>query len=63
MRDSLIAINSRPITESDDLRAYYRGDGSVVYRAPGWKAVCVCIGVSIFLWYGLIRSIFELHAH
>jgi hypothetical protein len=63
MRDSLILINFRPITESDDLRAYYRRDGSVVYRAPGWKAVCVWIGVSILFWCGLIWSIFELHAH
>jgi hypothetical protein len=63
MRDSLVAINSRPITESDDLRAYYRRDGSVVYRAPRWKAVCIWIGVSILLWCGLIRSIFELHSH
>jgi hypothetical protein len=63
MRDSLIVINSRPITESDDLRAYYRRDGSVVYRAPGWKAVCVWMGVSILLWCGLIRSIFELCVH
>ena len=63
MRDRLIVINSRHITETDDLRAYYRRDGSVVYRAPGWKAVCVWIGVSTLLWCGLIRSMFELHAH
>jgi hypothetical protein len=62
MRDSLIVIDSRPITESDDLRAYYHRDGSVVYRALRRKAVCVWTGVSILLWYGLIRSIFELHA-
>ena len=62
MRDNLIVINARPLQETDDLRAYYRRDGSVVYRAPRWKAVCVWIGVSILIWYGLIRSIFELHA-
>jgi hypothetical protein len=63
MRDSLIVINSRPISEADDLRAYYRRDGSVVYRAPGWKAVCVWIGLSGLLWCGLVRSLLELHAH
>jgi hypothetical protein len=63
MRDNLIVLNARPLQETDDLRAPYRRDGSVVYRAPGWKAVCVRMGVSILLWCGLIRSIFELHAH
>jgi hypothetical protein len=63
MRGNLIVINPRPLQETDDLRAYYRRDGSVVYRAPAWKAVCVWMGVSSLLWCGLIRSIFELHAH
>jgi hypothetical protein len=62
MRDGLIVINARPLEEADDLRAYYRRDGSVVYRAPAWKAVCISMGVSSLLWYELIRSILELHA-
>ena len=58
MRKNVIYINAEPIEEFDDERAYYKPNGQLVRRIPTWKAVCLFCGISILLWYGLIRMIF-----